>query len=351
MGMLWGLLTSWTFVLVLVVGALFLWLLTFRRRVLYVPTDGLVSGVVGRMGTGKSLFLVTTVLLPYCRALVAGGVWRDSEGIKHAGRVDGLSGRPMVRVVTNFLFDPPEALAGIDRRVVEPEPGLSVFSALLKVAESIGETEGPWKDDRGKLHPWTEKPPAGVRRLPAINGLVILDELHLFCSASDVTVAADASYFFTMARKLNCEVWWASQSEMKVHKRIRDESSELWLCARLGGIVAALAPGWHVARSYETPQQIDKARAAAGLSGGRVKPPVPTAKRAYRGNRRVFSFYNSFDLLLPDDRRTARTVSVAGDVASRYRVTHNATSAPALGAIGPMSSAQAASDDVNGTHG
>jgi len=315
MGWLWGLFTSWTFVLVLVAGCFPLWLLSFRRRPVYVPTDGLVSGVVGRMGTGKSLFLVTTVLLPYCRALVRGG-----------GRVRGLSGRPMVRVVTNFHFDPPEALAAVDRQVVEPVDGLSVFSVLLELAETIGLVEGPWKDANGKLHPWTEEPPPGVRRLPAINGLVILDELHLFCSASDVSVAVDASYFFTMARKLNCEVWWASQSEMKVHKRIRDESSELWLCARLGGIAAALTPGWHVARSYDTPQQLDKARAAAGLHSSRIKPPAPTAKRAYRGSKRVFSFYNSFDLLLPDDRRTARTVSVAGKVASSYRSSANAAS-------------------------
>jgi len=328
---LWGLFTSWTFVLVLVVAAVPLWLLSFRRRPLYVPTDGLVSGVVGRMGTGKSLFLVTTVLLPYCRALVRGG-----------GRVRGLSGRPMVRVVTNFHFDPPPDLSGVERRVVEPAEGLSVFSVLLKLSEEIGATEGPWKDEHGKLHPWTEEPPPGVGRLPAINGLVILDELHLFCSASDVTVAADASYFFTMARKLNCEVWWASQSEMKVHKRIRDESSELWLCARLGGIAAALVPGWHVARSYDTPQQLDKARAAAGLHSSRVKPPAPTAKRAYRGNRRVFSFYNSFDLLLPDDRRTARTVSVAGEVASAYRTSQRPVSAPAR-----MRNARAANPGVS----
>jgi len=336
-GGLWSLFTSWGFVLLLVVLGVPVYLAQYRRKPLYLPTDGLVSGVVGRMGTGKSLFLVTTVLIPYCRALVAGG-----------GRTASLSGRPMVRVITNFHFDPPSAFRSVDRVVVEPEPGLSIFSVLLKLSEQIGLTEGPWKDSSGKLHLWTEEPPPGVRRLPALNGVVILDELHLFCSASDVTVAADASYFFTMARKLNCEVWWASQHEMKVHKRIRDESGVLWLCARLGGIVAAVFPGWHVARCFDTPQQIDKARAAVGITNGRVKPPVPSDKRAYRGSRRVFDWYNSFDLLLPDDRNAARSVSVAGAVASRYRVSHNATEALA-GQAGPLSNAHATSGNGDGT--
>lgn len=292
----------WWLVIGLVAIAAVIGLANGALNRIYRPVDGLVQGVVGRMGSGKSLLIVQRVLLPYCR------------GLGKRGRVLSMSGRPMVRAVTNFRFDP--LIKGVEIRNVAPDPesGRSIFGSLIALAEEIGATEGPWYDQNGVLHDGSELCPpldpvplSGGRvayvRQPILNALVVLDEMHLFANSSKLALGDEASWIISMARKLNCELWWASQHEMKVHKRLRDESSSIWLAGKLSGFAAIfLGSGWHVAREYHSPALVERARNALGTAGA----PRAADRRIYRFTKATKRFYNSFELLIPDPPASQR---------------------------------------------
>lgn len=287
---------------------------------IYRPVDGLVQGVVGRMGSGKSLFVVSRVLLPFCSAVS-----------KRGGSIPSTTGRPMRRAITNFRFDPGEGVE-CEIRNVQPTHEVSIFRSLLDLADEIGAVEGPWLDDKGVMHPGTDPIPDDAEsrplygdtwsyeRQPILNGLVVLDELHFFANSNAVALGNEASYFISMARKLNAEVWWCSQHEMKVHKRIRDESSSLWLAGKLNGFLgwfADIGAPIHVCREYHSPALLTQARDAAGTS----RAPRASDKRVYRFTKRTLHFYNSFELLMADPdpsvvRRAARRRSVGPNGAS-----------------------------------
>lgn len=284
----------------------------------YRPVDGLVQGVVGRMGSGKSLLIVMRILLPYCK------------GLGKRGYVTSDSFRPMVRAVTNFRFDP--GMSGVEVRTVAPNPetGVSIFGALIALAHELGAVEGPWYDSKGRLQDGRDGRTGRIRpmpdiephevpgepgkwayvRQPIINGVVVLDEMHLFANSSKLALGDEASWLISMARKLNMEMWWASQHEMKIHKRLRDESSSLWLAAKLSGIAAfMIGGGWHVAREYHSPALVERARNSLGTSSA----PKSSDRRIYRFTKKSKQFYNSFELLIPD----APTRRGAGAVAAR----------------------------------
>jgi len=274
-----------------------------NRRYRFV--DGHVAGVVGHMGSGKSLFMVQRVLLPFCRAL-------------RKGNVVSTTHRPVRRVITNFRFDP--GMPGVEVRHVEPTSEVDIFSSLITLAQQIGDVEGPW------MHPDTgvfvtdpsvplpyecalcgSRLPdveacssddghvllARARREPVLNALVVFDELHLFAGSSKLALGDAAAFAIAMMRKLNGEFWWVSQHEMKVHKRIRDDSLVIWFCGALRGpLTALIGSSWHVSRAYHA-AQIDAARRA---------PEKVRAldRRIYRYTRRIGRIYNSFALIIPD---------------------------------------------------
>lgn len=266
----------------------------------YVPVDGLVQGVVGRMGSGKSLLIVMRVLLPFCR------------GLAKRGFVRSMTGRPMTRVITNFRFDP--GLAGVEVLTVQPGADRSIFGSLIDLAHEIGQREGPWYDSAGIMQDGSKAMPADAEparlangalsytRQPILNALVVLDEMHLFANSSKLALGDEASWIISMARKLNCELWWASQHEMKVHKRLRDESSSIWLAGKLTGLGAMfVGSGWHVAREYHSPALVERARNSLGSTGA----PKASDRRVYRFTKDTKRFYNSFELLVPDPSPSA----------------------------------------------
>lgn len=296
----------------------------------YYFLDGLVSGVVGRMGSGKSLFIVTRVLRPFCRALSANG-----------GVIPSSTGRPVRRVITNFRFD--AGMPNVEVRNVAPTAEDSIFAQLIKLAETIGvdEAEGPWLDEQNILHDGREPIPTiavcyrcggtaeggpvaqaqddwqpctahmvetielpKFGREPILNALVVLDEMHLFAGSSKVAIGDEAGFVISMARKYNSEIWWASQHEMKVHKRLRDESSTLWLAGKLTGFASFfVGSGWHVARSFDGPAQVEAARKCVGTT----KTVRASDRRIYRYTAKVGKWYNSFELIVPDPSRRSGT--------------------------------------------
>lgn len=261
----------------------------------YVFRDGIINGVVGQMGSGKSLFMVQRVIIPFCRSLAK------------KGTVTSSTGRPVRRIICNFRIDPVEA--GFVRKngepievvLVQPTEDEPIFAVVRRLAAEIGALEGPWTHPvTGRLiqPTWSNEIPAGyedvlagVEREPILNGLVALDEMHLFTPSEKMSMDADARYVTSMARKLNAELWWVSQHEMKVHKRLRDDSEMIWRAGKLQGPLTALVgSGWFAAQAFHT---MDVRR--------------PTAKaidrRIYRYTKRVGRVYDSFALLLPDPVR------------------------------------------------
>lgn len=265
----------------------------------YVFEDGLVHGVVGRMGSGKSLFIVQRVLMPFCRRLSKKGV------------IYSTTERPVRRVITNFKFDP--RLPNVEVLNVEPTNDSNIFEQLIRLSERLGEQEGPWYDEDGVLQDGRRPIPEGAEpvpciggktayvRQPILNALVIFDEMHFFMASSKIAVGDSAGYAFSMARKWNSEIWWCSQHEMKVHKRLRDESSFLWLAGKLSGPASwVLGDRWHICRQYSSAALVEKAR-QAGQSG--KDAPRSNERRFYRYTKAVGRVYNSFELLVPDPSR------------------------------------------------
>lgn len=300
---------TWWAVFALIVLALVFGGLNALLNRRYVFEDGLVSGVVGRMGSGKSLFIVQRVLLPFCRALSRGKgvVWSSTQ-------------RPVRRVVTNFRFDP--GLPHVDVVNVSPTHEDSIFRQVIELAERLGSIEGPWYDESGILQDGRKSPPdlppvelasgkVAYVRQPILNALVVLDEMHLFAPSSKVAMDHDASYVISMARKYNSEIWWASQHEMKVNKRLRDESSVLWLAGKFTGFASFfIGSGWHMARCYVSSAQVERARnAVGGDSKQRARD-----RRIYRYSKRAGKLYNSFELIVPDPVRRPTRARQPGPV-------------------------------------
>lgn len=287
--------------------------LTNRR---YVFEDGLVHGVVGRMGSGKSLFIVQRVLMPFCRRLSKRGV------------IYSTTERPVRRVITNFKFDP--RLPNVEVLHVVPTETTNIFEELIELSVRIGGVEGPWYDEDAILQDGRRSIPddavsamlpngkRSFERQPILNALVILDEMHFFAQSSKIAISEAAGYAFSMARKWNAELWWCSQSEMKVHKRLRDESSYLWLAGKLTGPAAwVLGDRWHICRQYSSPALVERAR-QAGMSG--KDAPRSNERRFYRYTKAVGRIYNSFELLQPDPSRRLNVASPAVQAGTLLRM-------------------------------
>jgi len=132
----------------------------------YSFASGRVQGVIGLMGSGKSLFIVTRVILPTAKALAS------KRGLRC-----GHIGRPVKRIITNFEMDLPY---DVELIVLD---GNRIFDHLFELAADL--------DLR-------------------FDAIVIIDEAYLFLTSAKRLFSAKAVYVCSMARKLNAEIWWLS---------------------------------------------------------------------------------------------------------------------------------------------
>lgn len=244
----------------------------------YRFASGRISGVVGRMGTGKSLFVVSRVLLPVAKQLAS-----------RRGLYCSHTGRQVRQIVTNFSLELP--YKGVPVRVLDPST-MPIFDELLLTDCECGSVE------RGK-----HRNECYVVR----DALVVLDEVHMYIPGGKLKLDPAAAYFMSMARKLNCEVWWVTQSTLKLHKRVRDDTQEIWCVGRRGGLLTLLlGPSkWFVGRSYQ-PEQIGQS-GNAPRNAGTDKPLGYIEQRSYRLSKRVLACYRSFDLIAPDATDRSRS--------------------------------------------
>jgi len=251
----------------LVVGAGVLFLLVVsagsaltNRR--YHFRDGGVNGVIGVMGSGKSLFVVSRVMLPVAKALAS-----------RRGLVSETQ-RPVKRIIANFSAD----LGYPDVEYVVLD-GARLWDHLIELAEQYGSD--------GQM---------------ALDALVVVDEAHLYLPSDKLRTAQKARYFCSMARKLNVEFWWITQNEMKINKRLRDDTTFIWQVQRFRNLFTLVTGSarWFQAEAFE-PEHLRRLNTRRAVE-----------RRFYKLNKRVLRAYNSFELIVPDATADVSRDSLSG---------------------------------------
>lgn len=224
-------------------------------RTRYRFVSGRVRGVVGELGGGKSMFVVSRVLAPAARTLNRRrGMWCQD------------SGRQVRQIITNFTFQP-EVLGYHDVKVVQlaPAAGVSLWQQIIAQGELVPD------------------PDTGEMEL-RIDAVVCIDEMSLFAPSDAMKLDPLAKSFLIMARKWNCEVWWMAQDALMVHKRVRRLSQRLWSCGPAKGLAAFIPLRTFSATCH-------KPDVAGDLSG-------PSTDRAlYFGRKKVWRSYRSFETI------------------------------------------------------
>lgn len=180
--------------LAMVVGSVLLlaaWKLSSRSSDL--GGNGQVTGIVGRMGSGKSYMAV-----------------RMAERRMRTGS----------RVVTNFSM-----------KLVCPDGKHRRRHCPCKLAEQWRQWHG-WEDFIGLE-----------------DAVVIIDEAHLMAPSLDPRCIPEvAKWKLSMARKYKLDLYWITQHEDRVTRTLRDLTNEIYVCsAWFGGLVFA-------AKGYEASQ-------------------------------------------------------------------------------------------------
>lgn len=113
------------------------------------------------------------------------------------------------------------------------------------------------------------------------DSIVVLDETHLYAPASQMGMLSEARWWCSMARKCGCDLWWISQNVMKIHKRLRDDSHNIWQ-------VQKISPKWFMASQYETEE--------FGKQSAKRRD-----RKWYRLSKEAIRVYDSFELIPPYD--------------------------------------------------
>lgn len=199
--------------------------------------SGRVHGVVGHMGSGKSLYCV----LELWRRLCAGK-----------------------RVATNFTMS---------------------FSCDCKKGARDRDGDFPELHDKKcwthKRTQWTRF--TGWEQLASLRDcIVVLDEAHLYAPAlSGFTLPISARWAISMCRKNRVDLYWITQHEDRVTKSLKDLTTEMVQCKR--------RPWGCQAKAWAPEDFRKKAETKRWLWS-----------KTYRPKGKVITLYNSMELILPD---------------------------------------------------
>lgn len=160
--------------------------------------DGRVVGVIGRMGSGKTLFAVAEMRRRF---------------------------RAGLRVSSNFKLSFPCTCSRRHKR--RYSEGVHAGNCYSRRAEL-------WSPFRG----WEEL--ALLR-----NCVVVLDEAHLYAPAvAGYALSIDARWAISMCRHNSIDLYWITQHESRVTKTLRDLTTEMVLCKRYRFPRRCKAVGW-----------------------------------------------------------------------------------------------------------
>lgn len=242
--------------LFLLVCAAGLMLFVASRR--YRFQSGRVNGVVGDLGGGKSMFVVSRVLRPCAKTLASRRGLRCSH-----------TGRPIRQIITNFTFDPTVfGLQGVPVVQLAPADGVTIWHQIIAQGDLVPDPETGELDLR-------------------LDALICIDEFSLFCESDRSQLDRLAKSFFVHLRKWNGELWWMAQDPMQVHKRARKFSQRLWDCRE--------ARAWWATFS---PRRVFRATAYKPNKDGDIdRNSQPVEAMVYRANPKVFRAYRSFETI------------------------------------------------------
>lgn len=227
-------------------------ILVSQRAPRRVP--GRVSGVVGAMGSGKSLFVVSRAILP---ALKRGEY-----------------------VVTNFDMDIPPGLKGVHRTLDTP----MIFEELAERGQDAVAYA------RAKGRGWNLRDVSGAelaQRGHVANCLVVLDEAHIYAPSSKMVLTDTALWWTTHCRKLGIELYWVTQFPEQIAKGMRRNTAEVWQARRRGGKTFG-------AKCYPMDKWDKQNRGK------------PLDSLVYRLTPDVMKLYDSFELIAPEPTPTQR---------------------------------------------
>lgn len=262
---------------VFVLGAIGLFL--GNRR--YTFVSGRIEGVVGELGGGKSMFVVSRVLRPACKAM------STRRGLRCAH-----SGRPVRQIITNFTFDP--AVLGYPNvKVVQitPVDGLSLWQQIIAQGEVVRDPVTGEYD----------------LRLDAIIGI---DEFGLFAPSDAPKFDPLAKACMQHFRKWNAELYWMTAPDvMSVHKRARMFTRRVWNCGEARRGWASFMPiRMFVADAHKRDE-------TGGLGEVVDRMVYPMRKRVVRAYRSYETIAASAD----DLRAIEAAMTAAGLVAGESR--------------------------------
>lgn len=264
-----------TAILVVAVGCVAGWAF-LRRAPMVRPLGeaGKVTAVKGRMGSGKSMFAMTMAV----RQLEAGAY-----------------------VATNFTMHvahSSECQVGC-KRPLFPGARWTLFRSLDDLAELKGDFE--WSGGRRKC----------VRRV-----VVVIDEAQDLISADARSLPAVARFVLKNMRKNGIDLYWLTQDDGGVHKRLKSLTNEFVYCRSAKGRI-------FYAYFYDTAEKWGK-------------PKRHTFVMKYKLDPRIASAYDTAEIIVPDvalmDERLTRAVK-----ASTRRLGESGGAAPPpVGAVAPV---------------
>lgn len=239
-------------VAVLVVGGL----LTFAsgRRVRFY--SGIIHGITGELGGGKSYFVVSKILAPAARQIASRrGLWCEH------------SNRRVRRIITNFTFRPEAfGINGCEVVQLHPRPDATIWEQLAGLA--------------------TPQPDGSF----TLDAIVAIDEMSLFAPSDEHRLDPVAKAIAVHIRKMNAALYWLAQDHMQVHKRVRALSHRIWFVRNGESARWMFLPGrWFTASAWKAAQ--------VESNGPR---PEPIEKRAVRATKRGFRAYESFEVITDD---------------------------------------------------
>lgn len=241
-------------------------------------TSGKLVGIVGKMGSGKSLFAVRMAY----RRMRSGANVRTNFSMKFPNHHPDRE--------CPKKCDRKKRCICARKRRLKGEDGVSYRQ------ECLCQMAKRW----APFHGWEE-----VAFLE--NAVVIVDEAHIMAPSHDFHAIPEiARWKISMGRKFKLDVYWISQNEKKVSAQLRNDTNYIFICRSwFPGMGRGGAPLLLSAKEYE-PENLRK-------------PDKHTGRKVFVFRKSVAELYDSLEVMR-SDKLVARdgTMALADKITQEY---------------------------------